>query len=106
MRREIAGVVPGAQPTALIGHEQRVELARDMPLRHLPPPGEAVEGVPPLVAKAAELVRYRGDKEPAPHAVGQVDGGGLTHPEQLVDALLPGNLAVGAAGGVAGTRLC
>ena len=113
VRRQVAGVVAGAQAAALVGSEERVELSRYVALAHGPGPGGGFERLPAGRGEAAEAVGEPGHDEPPALSRGQVHLGGLADSEdlvggriaallRLVGAALKGLRADGAAGPLVG----
>ena len=99
VRRQVAGVVAGAQAAALVGGEERVQLAGDVALPHGPGPGGGLERLPARQGEAAEAIGERGHDQPPGLAGGQVHLRSLADPEDLVGG------RVGALLGPVGTAL-
>ncbi len=90
--RHVALVVAGAEAAPLVGGEQGEQLARHVPLGDVPSLRRLRQRRPARFGEPGEGGGHRAEHELPGLPGGQVDGGGLGHPEQLVGGGVPADL--------------
>jgi hypothetical protein len=94
VRREIAGVVSGAEAAALVGEKQRIQLSGDPALCHVPTACCFVDERPAVAAKVAEPVGEGRNDQLATLSGREIDGGRFADAYELVGCRITGLVGI------------